>query len=353
MGRITVKDVFKQVKADLIGKDSYRGVSLTYSWLANQFGHISLGFIPASVVFFLLKNSNSVEHAGLKAASYVALAWICFELYNFLGPLLLNKKTKSKLLFVSGPAYQFQPAWGNIAFDTFTDLCFFATGSFTSAVLMVYFHDGSIQLLIYILLALLLILQYPIHFWFLTKMYEQAAQFPFQFRLSQFDLPISETAKQSIAYWLADNHKAKHILIFGNVNSGKTSLSVGLGNEKAIMHKSVTYTTATKLISLFFTKSQPNQQNAYPWNWQNCDYLVVDDMNPGNPVREDIISADYFLELMDNYSNENEVNRAVFRNTSVIWVLGNDDSSSNVKDDWKKMLHSIGISKDHICSIEL
>ena len=353
MGRITVKDVFKQVKADLIGKDSYRGVTLTYSWLANQFGHISFGFIFTTFLFFIFKKNTSVEHAGIKAASTVAISWICFELYNFLGPLLLNRKTKSKFLFISGPVYQFQPAWKNIAFDTFTDMSFFAFGSFLSALLLVYFNDGDTSTILYILAALFLILQYPIHYWFLTKMYEQAAQFPFQFRLSQFDLPISDTAKQAILYWLADNHKAKHLLIFGGVNCGKTSLSVGIANEKAIQHQTVTYTTAMKVISLFFTPPKPDQQNSYPWNWQNCSYLVVDDINPGDPVRENIIPAEYFLQLMDTYSSENEVNRAVIKNTSVIWVLGNDDSGSNVQDDWKKMLQKIGVSKDHICSVEL
>ena len=353
MGRITVKDLFKQVKADLIGKDSYRGVTLTYSWLANQFGHISLGFIGTTIAFFLYKKTNEVEQAGIKAASTIALIWICFEVYNFLGPLLLNKKTNSKLLYVSGPKYQFQPAWANIAFDTFTDMCFFALGSFLCAYILVCFNQGNTRTIIYILLILLLILQYPIHYWFITKMYEQAAQFPFQYRLSQFDLPISETAKQSILYWLADNHKAKHLLIFGGVNCGKTSLSVGVANEKAINHQSVTYTTATKLISMFFTPPPPDQQNAYPWNWHNSSYLVVDDINPGDPVKEVIITAEYFLQLMDTYTSDNEANRAVFRNTSVIWVLGSDDSQRNLQDNWKSMLHKIGVAKDHICSVEL
>ncbi len=352
MGRITLKDVLKQLKADLIGKDSYRGVTLTYSWLANQFGHISLGFIPTVIVFFLLKNNQEVENAGINAATYVSIFWICFELYNFLGPLLLNKKSQSKLVYVSGSSYQFQPAWWNIAYDTFTDLNFFAFGAFLSAVILVYFNNGNTgfaKVLIPLSIGLIINGRY----WFLTKMYEQSAQFPFQYRLSQFDLPISETAKESILYWLADNHKAKHLLIFGGVNCGKTSISVGIANEKAINHQSVTYTTATKLISLFFTPTQPNQQDAYPWNWHNSSYLVIDDINPGDPVKEVIIPAEYFLQLMDTYSSENEANREVFRNTSVIWVLGSDDSERNLQDDWKKMLHKIGIAKDHICSVEL
>ncbi len=52
---ISFKRILKQLKADLIGKDSYRGVTLTYAWLANQFGHISLGFIPTFLVYYFIK----------------------------------------------------------------------------------------------------------------------------------------------------------------------------------------------------------------------------------------------------------------------------------------------------------
>ena len=79
--KIPFKRILQQLKADLIGKDSYRGVTLTYAWLANQFGHISLGFIPTFVVYYFL----NIE--AFKAALYVAAFCFLFELYNFLGPL--------------------------------------------------------------------------------------------------------------------------------------------------------------------------------------------------------------------------------------------------------------------------
>ncbi|MEI8074420.1 MAG: ATP-binding protein [Bacteroidota bacterium] len=353
MGKITTKDVLNQFKADLIGKDSYRGVTLTYSWLANQFGHISLGFIPTTILFFVFKNKLDPEHAGLKAASCVALAWICFELYNFLGPLLLKKKSSSKLIYVSGSEYQFQPAWWNIAFDTFTDLCFFAFGSFLSASILVCFLEGNTSIINIILFILCIVLAYPARYWFLTKMYQQAAQFPFQYRLSQFDLAISENAKNSVQAWLDNNQTGQHLLIFGGVNSGKTSLSVGLGNEKSIKHVSVFYTTANKIISLFFSHPAEDSTITYPWHWHNCSYLVVDDIDPGDPVKEDIISANNFLQFIDTYTNSNDSNRTTIRNCSVIWVLGNDDADKNKQDDWREMLHRIGVPKNSISCIEL
>ena len=182
MSKISAKNILLQLKADLIGKDSYRGVTLTYSWLANQFGHFSLGFIPATILFFRLKKYYSIEDAGFRAALYITITWICFELYNFLGPLLFKKKTSSKLVYLSGSAYQFQPAWGNIAFDTFTDLCFFAFGAFCSTCLLIFYHDGNTNTITNVLGILCLIIAYPAHYWYLTKMYQQLAQFPFQFR---------------------------------------------------------------------------------------------------------------------------------------------------------------------------
>mgnify|MGYP003685171887 FL=1 len=83
---ITIKKILQQLKADLIGKDSYRGITLTYAWLANQFGHISLGFIPS----FLLYHFLDID--AMKSAIYVSLAWLVFETYNFLGPLLSKKE---------------------------------------------------------------------------------------------------------------------------------------------------------------------------------------------------------------------------------------------------------------------
>lgn len=93
---ITGRDIRNQLKADLIGKDSYRGVTLTYTWLANQFGHISLGFIPTFILYLLLSKNYEDGKASLLAAAIISAAWFIFETFNFLGPLLLSKPLKKK-----------------------------------------------------------------------------------------------------------------------------------------------------------------------------------------------------------------------------------------------------------------
>jgi len=93
---ITGKDIRNQLKADLIGKDSYRGVTLTYTWLANQFGHISLGFIPTFMLYLFLGRYYDNDTASLRAAVFISAVWFIFESFNFLGPLLLSNPLKKK-----------------------------------------------------------------------------------------------------------------------------------------------------------------------------------------------------------------------------------------------------------------
>ena len=95
MGCITRKQILGQLKRDLIGKDSHRGVTLTYSWLANQFGHFSLGFIPTFILFLIIQTPESIQQSAAWAAIYVTAFWLLFETYNFLGPLLWKRTFKS------------------------------------------------------------------------------------------------------------------------------------------------------------------------------------------------------------------------------------------------------------------
>ncbi|MEO7120917.1 MAG: hypothetical protein ABIY62_07470 [Ginsengibacter sp.] len=113
---ITGRDIRNQLKADLIGKDSYRGVTLTYTWLANQFGHISLGFIPTFIVFMILSKYRGVDSASLLAAFFVSIVWFIFETFNFLGPLLLSKSLKKKQFFRANPPIYFPACLGKRCF---------------------------------------------------------------------------------------------------------------------------------------------------------------------------------------------------------------------------------------------
>jgi hypothetical protein len=296
---ITAKDILRQLKADLIGKDSYRGVTLSYSWLANQTGHFALGFIPSFVLYLLLKKYTSMHNPALWCAVIISCAWLLFELYNFLGPLLLNKPSGSKLLYIpKGKAYVFSPAWKNIAFDTATDVMFFALGAFTLSILLAF------SWVVVTILALLVVaLALPSYYWYVTKMFLQEAQYPFQFRLSQWDLTISEEGKAIVYRFVNNRSTGRHLLIFGGRETGKTSLATGIATELSIKHRSCFYTTGVKLYQLFFDAEEKQQQDKEKrlWTWRGSSCLVIDDINPGEPVNDDIIRPAEFLNILDTF----------------------------------------------------
>jgi len=343
---ITGRQVLQQLKADLIGKDSYRGVTLSYSWLANQFGHISLGFIPTFILYIVLSRYARAGNPSLIAPLLISCIWLLFETYNFLGPLLLQRHSRSKVLYVPGKsAYTFQPDWKNIAYDTITDLSFFWFGAFFAALLCEY---SLLKLIILLVITLALIK--PCIYWYPTKIYLQAAQYPYELRLAQWDNDIQPDDRQTVLDFL-NGEEAQHLLIFGGKDCGKASLAVGIATELSIYHHTVVYTTAMKLYNQFFDDPKITLQDGY-WSWRNSELLVIDDINPGDPIQPDLVSAEQFRHYLDTLGSNPENRKAISRR-KVLWVMGSEDPEGECLAGWTAMLTGIGVAPAHIRSVNL
>lgn len=343
---ISFKRVLQQLKADLIGKDSYRGITLTYAWLANQFGHIALGFIPSFLLFHLFKID------GVKSAIFVSLIWLVFEIYNFLGPLLSKKESNSDVVFIPKKSpYTFKPKWGNVAFDTFTDVCFFAPGAFLFSLSIVGYKNTAVMIVLVVLVFYLL---FASRYWFITKMYQFYAKFPFQFRLSQWDFHINNDNRKKVDNFLeSTKNNGDHLLIYGDFGSGKTSLGVGILNELSIKNNSCLYKNGIKMFNSFFDDGA--DVKAYEiWNWRTTDFLMIDDINPSEPIEDQLISPKKLLSFIDTQKLENSQNRALLKSKNIIWVLGSKQAlDENHNDKWKQMLLEIGIADEKIATINL
>ena len=325
------QDVKSVLHADLIGKDSHRGITLTYGWMANQLGHFALGFIPSCALVVVYG-----QHP-LDALLYVGLFWLLFEIYNALSPLY-KKEYKGN--------GSFRPQWGNLTFDTFTDLCFFWLGSFAYYL----FNDsGTTQWLV--LAALLLYLAFGTRYWFLTKLYQQNAFLPYQFRLSQWDGEISSKNKERIQWFLSNGHQPHHFLVYGGKGRGKTRLMVGVANELAIRHFRSTYTTLAKWVSLLQESNDELAQSKHAlWAWTDASFLLIDDINPGSPSDANkYSSADIAAYVCQQHE---ERNKRALRNMSVAWVVGSNREGDSVE-QWKDLLRSFGLDEDQIHVLDL
>jgi hypothetical protein len=344
---IPFKRILKQLKDDAIGKDSHRGITLTYAWMANQFGHISLGFIPSFLLFYIFYVNE------VTAALYVSLFWLAFETYNFLGPLLSKKESESDVVFIQKKAkYKFKPKWGNVAYDTFTDVCFFAFGAFLFSLVITEFKNTSVWITLGILGVYLIIAS---RYWFVTKMYQFYARFPFQFRLSQWDFHIDNSNKMKVEKFLeSSENDGNHLLIFGGLSTGKTSLGVGILNELSIKNNSCLYVNSVKMFNYFFKDENDVLEAHEIWDWKTANVLMIDDINPSEPIKDELVSPEKLLSFIDTLNTENTENRDILKAKNVIWVLGCVKSlDASQKDKWKKMLLNIGISENKISTINL
>ena len=343
MRRFTGKEIWKQLKADLIGKDSFRGVSLTYSWLANQWGHFSLGFIPTLLLHLYYHEKDSFDRPAMVSMLCIAALWTLFELYNFIMPILNKRSSKSTWVYIPSKQVKFRPPWKHVAFDTGTDLLYFYLGIICAGI----FLEGD-PLYYYILIALVLLILYPTYHWYTTKMYLQYANYPIQKRLSQWEGYIDPTEKSIVESFIAEGSPGKHLLVYGSDIRNISDLGVGILTEKSNKKHTCCYFTAVKLYQVF-EDEKPEEGPGF-WNWASAEYLAIDDINTTVSENRPLIKASEFLTTIQ--SSEREI-EPILREKNVVWILGSYVDAYKKAMSWKDMLMSIGVEAERIETIKI
>lgn len=338
--RLPIAVIKAQLNYDLIGKDSQRGITLSYGWLANQCGHCMLGYIPTHLLFLLLHHCFHVPSAVWLSVLIISLLWTGFEIYNVIKPLRQQKKQGSL----------FEPDWKNIISDTATDLGFFITGALLAGLLL-----GGTWLLAVVGVIIWLFLYPASKYWYHTKIFQQAAEYPFQFRLSQWKWAMPEKDRELVLHFIENSLPGQHLLISGEYKTGKTSLAVAIANELSIKHKRCKYATAIKLFSNCI---EPDAgQSEVPgnlWSWRRADCFVIDDLNTGLPHSAELISSEIFMQHIQTGQYAAENMQALLQ-VRIVWVLGDiaEASIAALHSSWKNMLLQIGLPEQNIYQLHL
>ena len=285
MNKYAHKLIKSQLKQDVIGKDAFRGVTLSYAWLANQFGHFALGFIPVIIVHAIISNWWQGTLIACLPAILVWLCWFRFEVFNFYTSLL---KFKDQLIF-------YRPRRGHFKWDLITDLLYFLLGSVAALVIIL---PNAITILIWFLIISLLVNES--RYWYLSKIYLQRALYPFQFRLSQWTKPLNEDIKKKIEEFMNPESSNLHLLVFGEDDDEKLLLCVGIGSEMSYQLIKCRYLTTMKIFECFYRdKPEDNEEShLYNWNWHEARFLIIDDINPSHKDMAEVITTAEFLQKL-------------------------------------------------------
>lgn len=343
------KLIKKQLKQDLWGKDAYRGVTLSYTWLANQFGHFALGFIPAVLLHPFIDifggNDQSLILALLPAL-LVWVSWFVFEVVNFYKTVQKSRNENPEIKKVREEF--FMPRKGHFRKDWMVDLAYFALGSVAGL------FPFEIKLVpVFIGAFLLLLLAYEWKYWYLSKIFLQRAVLPFQYRLSQWDTALLPEQIQRIKQFSEASFSGTHFLVLGEDDHQKIRLCVGLASEYAYLLKKCRYLTAMKAFECFYRAEAEDSAGShnYCWNWQEAELLVIDDVNPSHADLPEVITPPAFLKIIA--SRKEERNNNMLREKKVVWVLGNETAGGAVQREWEEMLVQIGIHRTNIITINL
>lgn len=279
---LSISDLLRQFKLDIYGKLVQSSPTYSYLWMANQLGHIALGYGLVTLL------------RGLVAVAQK------YELVDFLPPLAAFDKMVivTIALVASGVVALYEAA--TVVSEVRRekkhfpiDLSGLVSNAFAAwlymffgIILAVSVTFGAIEgfLALFGLLIVGVVVAIP---WLRQKIVWQRAALPFLFRLSEARRPrqTDEGHDRFInfldhLYHWSSGDVPRHLLIVGPFSAGKTSLAAGIGTECAFKGQKVRYSTYHKLrqhIEAGYDDKGPRGRGLWPW--RESQILIVDDFD--------------------------------------------------------------------------
>jgi hypothetical protein len=326
---ITARMLYEQVKLDVQGKEVQRAATYSYTWLADQVGHICIGVILSFVLTATV--SLLARHALLPGW----LAWIG-EDANLAG---FGLAFLAVSIWEYG-AYRLEIHEARGSFPL--DHSLLRQNALIAAAYMVLggllgwaFHLSEVYVLGAVgLVALVAIALAP--FWLRQKIVWQKAGLPYLFRLANAHHDLGREDAQKMHGLVSSKApplaQPQRIVIAGPVNSGRTSLASGIGTEFAFRGRSVRYLSFDRLVEFVAAtdlKAEPllfcdeiGPVNVSFWPWPRVQVLIIDDISPLLGTVEDSDHHRYFTAMLEGRLAQI---RSYLAMKHTVWILGDLD----------------------------
>jgi hypothetical protein len=307
--------IFHQVSHDLFGsKDAQDASTLTYTWVADQFGHVTLGFIVTLLLCAVLSVKWSPVLVVVWAAILVAVLITVKEAYDYFCELKQRNGT-----------FPFPFDRADVLLNCATSCIYTWIGALL-AVIAVRFPIWSLIAAPGLVVASLPIAAY----WLRRKVALQQSDVPFLYRLANFPQNFERSDGPRIITSLYTRPEPQHVVLTGPLNSGKTSLAVGTATEFGYRVGLCRYISLVKLAQTgqgtderrgLHRDTTVFQDGRTIWPLDIAELLVVDDADGGIPTLE--MDPDKIKETLVRRLGKEFLSLMKKRRT--LWVAGTND----------------------------
>jgi hypothetical protein len=268
------------------------------------------------------------------------IVWVVKELFDYLRELRKAQEAKSIFKFNGR----------EILWNVFTALFYIAFGAIVAGVAAIDPRYGLIWLLIITPFAMALAV-----WWLRRKITFQQAGLPYLYRLATFPNDVDRPTAEFLVEMSkpdkpgAPPGRGMHFIVAGGVDSGNSSLAVGVGTEFAFRMGIGRYTTLVKLLESAQRCGKLALEHEFDdgrilWPWQTSDLLIIDDVQLNfrllglSPTAESTEALAQQLnktlqELVDPVYLESLSHRRT------VWVLGHEDDAGIAR--WRDVIAQI------------
>lgn len=319
---VSFVQVIRQAVSDWFGKEVQTGYTVTYIWMANQFGHFTLGFLFSFLAFWLVELfGGSLAHPWgwlLAVPVGLFLFWSAKEIYDYQQA-------------VRGAPKVFPVDHLAIALDAATAVYFISYGLVVAYASLISPLAAVVAFFVLLLTTLI-----PGVYWLSQKLVFQRAGLPFLYRLADFPVPLAKADVERVLQLFNLRGPWKHLLITGAPGSGRTSFAVGIGSEHAFKLGKARYTTFFKFLALARQPQEPRIQDGQElWPWRSVNLVLIDDVAPELADDEPCLYRPKEAEkaLLGLPAEA----LAALRSRRTVWVLGAPDQGA----EWREALSRV------------
>jgi hypothetical protein len=311
--------ILRQVIIDLYSKEVTTGYTTTYTWTANQLGHIALGFIPTILcisIYTYFFNTSPY----LFLLSILPVAYMIYKEQQD----IKNEKTHYNNTFPIAPLNISDITKNAWTANWFT---FFGAMLAGSTVIPII----GLPLFLFFIFSIPSI--YICKYWLSKKKCFQQASLPYLYRLFYYPsnkiIGLSQTLDTLEKF---QNNEIDHLIVTGPLNSGKTSLGTALGTELSFKQIKIKYSTFINFLN--FAKNKDTQK-INPlidyWTWHECDVIILDDV---------------LSHLFDKIKTEEYVEvRRILNLKKIVWILESDQDAKQFEVKLQNMFFNWNIKR--------